>query len=219
MRPALKKQNIRFRERLAAARVIAMLRGDDAEFLPDAAQVLYDCGLRVIEVSLATPGSLDAIGLLRQELGPDTMVGAGAVRTLSDVDSCVSAGADFLATPTVSAELLDRARLFGLPVACGALTPTEVDSAWRLGAAVVKVLPVGPVGGVSYVQAVHASLPEIPLVPACGIELDEVDSYLGAGAFAVGAGCQLIGDALSGGRLDELGHRASQLATLAAKFA
>ncbi|HVV09957.1 bifunctional 4-hydroxy-2-oxoglutarate aldolase/2-dehydro-3-deoxy-phosphogluconate aldolase [Amycolatopsis sp.] len=219
MRPALKKQNIRFRERLAAGRVIVLVRGEDTEFLPDVAHVLHDCGLRMIEVSLATPGALDAIGLLQVELGADTMIGAGAVRTVSDVDNCAAAGVDFVATPTFSADVLDRAQLYGLPVACGAMTPTEVDSAWRHGAAVVKVLPVGAIGGVGYLRAVHGLLPEIPLVPACGIELDEVDAYLGAGAFAVGAGCSLVGDSLSGGRLDKLDHRASQLAALAAKFA
>ncbi|WAL64428.1 bifunctional 4-hydroxy-2-oxoglutarate aldolase/2-dehydro-3-deoxy-phosphogluconate aldolase [Amycolatopsis cynarae] len=218
MRATLKKQNIRFRERLAASRVITILRADDTDYFPDVAQVLYDSGIRVIETALTTPGALDAISVMQVELGPDTMVGAGAVRTLSDVDACVAAGVDFLATPVFSPEVLDRAQQYGLPVVCGAQTPTEIESAWRHGAAVVQVFPVAPLGGPDYIQAVRVPLPEIPLVPTGGVTLAEVESYLGAGAFAVAAGEPVIGDAISGGRLDELGKRASQLAALAGKF-
>ncbi|MTD57491.1 bifunctional 4-hydroxy-2-oxoglutarate aldolase/2-dehydro-3-deoxy-phosphogluconate aldolase [Amycolatopsis pithecellobii] len=215
IRAALKKHNIRFRERLAASKVIALLPTEDSEYFPDVAQVLYDSGIRLIEVALTTPGALDALARIQVELGPDAMVGAGGVRTVSDVDGCVAAGADFLGTPTVSAEVLDRAQRYGVPVACGALTPTEIDTAWRAGAAVVKVFPVG---GVGYLQAVRGPLPEIPLVADGGVALDDVDSYLGAGAFAVATASPLIGDAACGGRLDELSDRASRFVAAAGKF-
>ncbi|WP_236794904.1 bifunctional 4-hydroxy-2-oxoglutarate aldolase/2-dehydro-3-deoxy-phosphogluconate aldolase [Amycolatopsis sp. GM8] len=218
IRATLKKHNIRFRERLAASKVIAILRAEDTEYFADVAQVLYDSGIRVIEAALTTPGALDAITQMQVELGQDALVGAGSVRTVSDVDSCAATGVDFLVTATFSAEVLDRAQQYGLPVVCGALTPTEIEAAWRRGAAVVKVFPVGPSGGVGYLRAVRAPLPEIPLVPAGGIAMGEVEAYLGAGAFAVGAATPLIGDSVCGGRLDELAERASQLAALAGKF-
>ena len=218
MRPTLKKHNIRFRERLAASKVIAVLRGEDTEYFPDVAQVLYDSGIRVVEVALTTPGALASLGQLQVELGQDTVVGVGDVRTVSDVDACVAAGVDFLATPILSPDVLKRAQQYELPVACGALTPTEIDSAWRHGAAVVQVFPAGPSGGVRYLQQVRGPLPEIPLVPAGGVTLPEVEGYLGAGAFAVAVGTPLLGDAGCGGRLDELGQRASSLASLAGKF-
>ncbi|NKQ54838.1 bifunctional 4-hydroxy-2-oxoglutarate aldolase/2-dehydro-3-deoxy-phosphogluconate aldolase [Amycolatopsis sp. K13G38] len=219
MRAALKKHNIAFRERLAATRLIAILRAEDTEYFADVAQVLYDCGVRAIEATLTTPGALDAIAAMQVELGPDTMVGAGSVRTVSDVDSCAAVGADFLVTPTFSAEVLERAQRYAIPVVCGALTPTEIDGAWRHGAAVVKVFPAAQAGGPAYVQAVHAPLPEIPLVPTGGVTLDDVDAYLGAGAFAVAAASPLIGNATCGGRLDELSERASRFVTTAGKFA
>lgn len=218
MRATLKKHNIRFRERLAASKVIAVLRAEDTEYFADVAHVLYDSGIRVIETALTTPGALHAIAQMQVELGPDTMVGAGNVRTVSDVDNCAGAGVDFLVTPTFSTEVLDRAHQYGLPVVCGALTPTEIDAAWRHGAAMVNVFPVGPAGGVGYLQAVRAPLPEIPLVPSGGVTLPEVDAYLGAGAFAVAMESPLIGDAVCGGSLDELAQRASSLASLAGKF-
>ena len=218
MRAALRKHNISFRERLAATKIIAVLRGEDTEYFPDIAQVLYDCGIRAIEATLTTPGALDAIATMQVELGPDTMVGAGSVRTVSDVDSCAAAGADFLATTTFSAAVLERAQGYGIPVACGALTPTEIDGAWRYGAAVVQVFPARQAGGPGYIAAVHAPLPEIPLVPAGGVTLDDVDGYLGAGAFAVAVASPLIGDAACGGRLGDLSERASRFATAAGKF-
>lgn len=218
MRPMLRKQNIRFRERLAAGKVIATLRADDTDYFPDVAQVLYDAGIRVIEATLTTPGALAAIGAMRLELGPDAMIGAGAVRTESDVDACVTAGAAFLVTSTYSPGVLDRALAYGVPVVCGALTPTEIDAAWRGGAAAVNVFPVAQAGGPDYITAVRAPLPEIPLVTTGGIGLSDVDDYLGAGAFAVAAGSPLTGDALCGGRLDELAKRASEFAALAGKY-
>jgi 2-dehydro-3-deoxyphosphogluconate aldolase/(4S)-4-hydroxy-2-oxoglutarate aldolase len=218
MRATLKKQNIRFRERLAASKVIAILRADDTDYFADIAQVLYDCGIRVIEAALTTPGALDAIGAMQVELGPDAMIGAGSVRTPSDVDSCVRVGVDFLVTPTFSPEVLERAQGYAVPVVCGALTPTEIDAAWRLGAAAVKVFPVGQVGGPDYISAVRAPMPEIPLVPTGGVQLSDVDAYLGAGAFAVAAAGPLIGDAATGGRLDELAKRATRIAKLAGNY-
>jgi 2-dehydro-3-deoxyphosphogluconate aldolase / (4S)-4-hydroxy-2-oxoglutarate aldolase len=218
MRPMLRKQNIRFRERLAASKVIAILRAEDTCYFPDVAQVLYDSGVRVFEATLTTPGALAAIGAMRLELGADAMVGAGSVRKQSDVDACVTAGAEFLITSTYSPKALDRAQAYGLPVVYEALTPTEIDAAWGRGAAAVKVFPVAQVGGPDYITAVRAPLPEIPLVPAGGVRLSDVDDYLGAGAFAVAAGSPLTGDALAGGRLDELAKRASELVALAGKY-
>jgi len=219
MRAALKKHNIAFRERLAATRLIAILRAEDSEFFGDIAQALYDCGVRAIEATLTTPGALDSIAAMQLELGPDIMIGAGSVRTVSDVDSCAATGTDFLVTPTFSPEVLERAQWYGIPVVCGALTPTEIDGAWRHGAAAVKVFPAAQAGGPGYIQAVHAPLPEIPLVPAGGVTLDDVDAYLGAGAFAVAVASPLIGDATCGGRLDHLSERASRFVTVAGKFA
>ncbi|HJQ46941.1 MAG TPA: bifunctional 4-hydroxy-2-oxoglutarate aldolase/2-dehydro-3-deoxy-phosphogluconate aldolase [Amycolatopsis sp.] len=218
MRATLRKHNIAFRERLAATKLIAILRGQDTEFFPDIAQVLHDCGIRAIETALTTPAALDALATMQVELGPDTLLGAGNVRTVSDVDSCAAAGADFLVTPTFSADVLERAHSYGIPVACGAMTPTEIDGAWRHGAAVVKVFPARQAGGPRYIAAVHEPLPEVPLVPAGGVTLEDVDCYLGSGAFAVGVASPLIGDATCGGRLDELGDRASRFVTAAGKF-
>ncbi|MFD4194661.1 bifunctional 4-hydroxy-2-oxoglutarate aldolase/2-dehydro-3-deoxy-phosphogluconate aldolase [Amycolatopsis thermoflava] len=219
MRTVLRKHNNRFRERLATGRVVAILRADDPSWFADAGQVLYEAGLGVLEVDLATPGALDAIGVLQAELGQDALIGAGGVRTVAAVDRCAAAGVDFIATTVFSPDVLWRAQEYALPIVCGALTPTEVDAAWRYGPAAVKLHPAATAGGARYLEEVQAALPEVPLVPAGGVELSDVDAYLAAGALAVGVGSPLLGDALDGGRLDELGNRASRLAATAGRYA
>ncbi|NIH82050.1 bifunctional 4-hydroxy-2-oxoglutarate aldolase/2-dehydro-3-deoxy-phosphogluconate aldolase [Amycolatopsis viridis] len=219
MRTVLRKHNNRFRERLAAGRVMALLRADSPAWFADAGLVLYDAGLRVIEADLATPGALDAIAVLQAELGPDALIGAGGVRTASAVDRCVAAGADFVATPTFSPEVLWRAQEYALPIVCGALTPTEIDAAWSHGPAAVQVFPVTTAGGARYLEEVQSTLPEVPLVPAGGVSLSDVDDYLDAGALAVAVGPALLGDATEGGRLDELAERATRVAAAAGRYA
>jgi len=219
MRTVSRKHNNRFRERLATSRVVAALRGEEAAWFPDAALAAHDAGLRVLEVDLATPGALDAIGTLQVELDEDALIGAGGVRTVSAVDRCAAAGVDFVATTGFWPDVLWRAEEYALPIVCGALTPTEIDAAWRYGPAAVRVFPVGTSGGVRYLEEVRAALPEVPLVPAGGIALSDVDDYLATGAVAVGVASALFGDALDGGRLDDLARRASRLAAIADRYA
>ncbi|GAB3564611.1 bifunctional 4-hydroxy-2-oxoglutarate aldolase/2-dehydro-3-deoxy-phosphogluconate aldolase [Amycolatopsis endophytica] len=219
MRTVLRKHNNRFRERLATSRVMAILHAEEPSWFADAAQVVHEAGIRVIETDLSTPGALDAIGILQAELGEEALIGAGGVRTVAGVDRCAAAGVDFIATTTFWPDVLWRAQEYALPVVCGALTPTEIDTAWRYGPAAVKVFPVGTSGGARYLEEVSATLPEVPLAPAGGVELSDVDDYLGAGAVAVGVGSALFGDALEGGRLDELAKRASRLTAIADRYA
>lgn len=219
MRTVLRKHNNRFRERLATSRVMAILRADESAWFADVGAVLYDSGIRVMEADLATPGALEAIGVMQRELGQDALIGAGGVRTVSAVDRCAAAGVDFVAATTFSPDVLWRAQECALPIVCGALTPTEIDAAWRYGPAAVKVFPIGTSGGARYLEDVRSTLPEVPLVPAGGMSLSDVDDYLAAGALAVGVGSALLGDATAGGRLDELAARATRVATIADRYA
>ena len=108
-------------------RLVAILRADNANRFADASTVLRAAGVRVLEAALTTPGAPDAITAIRKKLGDDTQVGAGSVREVSDVDIAADAGATFLVTPTVNPQVLERAHERGLPVICGALTPTEIE--------------------------------------------------------------------------------------------
>jgi 2-dehydro-3-deoxyphosphogluconate aldolase/(4S)-4-hydroxy-2-oxoglutarate aldolase len=198
-----------FLERLAAVPVVAILRAGDAGRILEVGRVLYEGGVRAIEVTLTSRGALEAFGRLREELPGDAVLGVGTVRTVEGAEEALAAGATYLVAPDFRPEVVGWAAERELPVVPGALTPTEVAAAWAAGATAVKVFPVSAVGGPAYLKAVRAPLPEVPLVPTGGVGLDDIGAYLGAGAVAVGIGSPLLGDAGDpGGDLDGLAGRA-----------
>ncbi|MDT8913639.1 bifunctional 4-hydroxy-2-oxoglutarate aldolase/2-dehydro-3-deoxy-phosphogluconate aldolase [Amycolatopsis sp. PS_44_ISF1] len=173
---------------LAERRAFAIVRAPSADTAVRQAATLADLGFPLVEITLNTPGALDAIATLRPA---NSLVGAGTVRTAADAGSAVEAGAAFLVTPALVTEVLDEARRLGVPVLCGAATATEVMSAWHAGAAAVKLFPaVSP----DHLRALRAPLDDIPLVPVGGVAIGQVRAYLAAGALAVGLGRPLIGD-------------------------
>ncbi|WP_433714428.1 bifunctional 4-hydroxy-2-oxoglutarate aldolase/2-dehydro-3-deoxy-phosphogluconate aldolase [Nocardia sp. CA-084685] len=185
--------------------VIAILRAPTAARFAEVTAVLHESGITAVEFTLNSPGALDA---LRECAGFAHAVGAGTVLTASDAARAVDAGAAYLITPTVCAEVIAEGRRMGVPVICGAFTPTEIHSAWQAGATMVKVFPAS-IGGPGYVKAIRGPLKEIPLVPTGGIGLADARAYLDAGARALGMGSPLVGDACIGGDLDALRERAS----------
>jgi 2-dehydro-3-deoxyphosphogluconate aldolase/(4S)-4-hydroxy-2-oxoglutarate aldolase len=193
---------------LARTRLLAVIRGTDTEAAIAAGTALLTEGVTVVEVALTTPGALDAIEALREVAPPGCLVGAGTVLTTADVVEVTAAGAQFVVTPAVVESIAEAARR-GLPVAAGALTPTEAYTAVRQGASVVKLFPAG-VGGPGYLRALRDPLPNIPFVAVGGVGLAEVPGYLAAGAIAVGVGGPLVGDAASGGDLAALRARARE---------
>jgi 2-dehydro-3-deoxyphosphogluconate aldolase / (4S)-4-hydroxy-2-oxoglutarate aldolase len=198
-----------FLERLAAVPVMAILRASDAGRFLEVGRVLYEAGVRAIEVTLTSRGALEALGRLRGELAGDAVLGVGTVRSPGDAEAAVEAGAAYLVAPDLRPEVVAWAVERGVPVVPGALTPTEVAAAWAAGATAVKVFPVSAVGGPAYLKAVRAPLPEVPLVPTGGVGIDDIGAYLAAGAVVVGIGSPLLGDAGDpGGDLGGLAERA-----------
>jgi 2-dehydro-3-deoxyphosphogluconate aldolase / (4S)-4-hydroxy-2-oxoglutarate aldolase len=184
-----------FLERLAVVPLVAILRAAGAGRFLEVGRVLYEAGVRGIEVTLTSEGALEAFGRLREELPGDALLGVGTVRSVADAELAVAAGAGYLVAPDLRPEVVGWAVERGLPVVPGALTPTEVAAAWAAGATAVKVFPVSAVGGPAYVKALRAPLPEVPLVPTGGVGIDDIGDYLDAGAAAVGLGSPLLGDA------------------------
>lgn len=193
-----------FAAELRARRLLAIVRGTSPVAALRTVEVLAASGVRLIEISLT---SADAFGVLagaRRSLGPDAMLGAGTVLSADEAVRAVDAGASFLVTPAVVPDVAG-----GVPVVMGAFTPTEVAAAMRLGAAAVKVFPASA-GGASYLRALRDPFPSVPFVPVGGVTITAAGEYLAAGAFAVGVGSPLIGDAASGGDLDSLRSRIGQ---------
>ncbi len=207
------------RAALTACPVIAIVRAGVARHLTAVLETLAGNGIRAAEITLTTPGALDAIASATRTRLPDLIVGAGTVLTADDARAAVAAGARYLVTPAVLPEVIAEGTRLGVPVLPGALTPTEILRAWRAGAAMVKVFPISAVGGPRYVEDVLAPLAGVPLVPTGGVRPEDVPGHLKAGAVAVGMGSPLLGDAAADGNMTELATRVRRLTALLAEDA
>ena len=177
--------------RLAAQRVVPVLRLGSAEETRFAVDCLVEAGFACIELTLTTPGAVELIAELRARLGDATRIGAGTVLDLAGAERCLAAGADFIVSPCMVAGMPARAHAAGTMALLGAYTPGEVLAASREGADVVKVFPASS-GGPAHLKAMHAVFPDIPLCPTGGVSLANVKDYFAAGAVFVGVGNNII---------------------------
>lgn len=169
--------------------VIAVVRVGSQREAETICRGLIAAGIDALELTLTTPGAIDLIALLGREHG---MVGAGTVRSSAQATSALEAGARFLVSPSTSASVIETALAAHVPVVPGALTPTEIDTAWTLGATAVKLFPIGAVGGPAYLRSIREPFPDIPFVVSGGIQPTDVRAYLDAGCHAVCLGGALI---------------------------
>ncbi|MET9356071.1 bifunctional 4-hydroxy-2-oxoglutarate aldolase/2-dehydro-3-deoxy-phosphogluconate aldolase [Streptomyces sp. NPDC006617] len=195
------------RAALAAHRLVAIVRGDDADAALRTVLTLAEEDVELIEVSLTGKDALRVIARARAALGPDRPLGAGTVLTADDAVAAHRAGADFAVTPGLG-EGVTAARDRGMPVLAGVMTPTDVITARTLGATALKIFPAAQAGGPAYVKALRGPFPHEALVPVGGVDETAARAHLAAGATAVGVGSPLIGDAGDGGSLDDLRTRA-----------
>ena len=156
------------------------------------AEALLHAGLPVVEITMTVPNAIDAIGAVAKRFSGKVLLGAGTVTDAATCKRAVDAGAEFIVTPCVVPEVIAAAQRAGVAVLPGALTPSEVFEAFRLGGDMVKVFPVQSVGGAAYLRALHGPFPDIPLVPTGGVTLENVAEMFKAGAAAVGVGTELI---------------------------
>ncbi|WP_329125890.1 bifunctional 4-hydroxy-2-oxoglutarate aldolase/2-dehydro-3-deoxy-phosphogluconate aldolase [Streptomyces sp. NBC_01465] len=196
---------------LRTHRIVAIVRGDDADASLRTVLALAEEGIPLIEVSLSGKDAVDVIRRARAALGPDAPLGAGTVLTAEDAQAVHEAGADFVVTPAVCAGISEAKRL-QLPVLAGVMTPTDIVAAQELGADVLKLFPAEHAGGPAYLRALRGPFPNVPFVPVGGVDTEVARTYLAQGALAVGAGSPLIGDAADGGSIDALRTRARAFA-------
>ena len=180
---------------LRTAPIIAVVRTSSREEAARQARVFSSSGLELIEITFSVPG---ATGLVRELLaarggeGPPR-IGMGTVTTAARAREAVEAGAEFLVTPNVNAEVAAIAREAGLFLAMGALTCSEIVAAHELGSDIVKVFPLPPVGGPAYLSVVRGPLSDIPMMASGGYGIEEIPAYAAAGAEAFGIGGPLLG--------------------------
>jgi 2-dehydro-3-deoxyphosphogluconate aldolase / (4S)-4-hydroxy-2-oxoglutarate aldolase len=178
--------------------IIPVIRADSADAALAVVDALVGAGLGVVEITMTVPGAIEVISSVTKRFGDRVLVGAGTVTDAPTAQRAIDAGAAFVVTPCLVTAVIDAARRADIAVLPGALTPTEVFEAHRLGGDMVKVFPAQSVGGAAYLRALRGPFPQIPLVPTGGVTLDTVRDLFDAGAAAVGVGGELISrDALA----------------------
>ena len=177
---------------LASGRIIGIVRYRRAGDLAGVLHALAAGGVTLCEITLDTPGALEAIADAAET---GAIVGAGTVLESEQVRACADAGARFVVSPAIVDEVVRTALDLGVEPLPGVLSPTELMRARSLGAEAVKVFPCAPAGGPALIGALRAPFPDIGLVPTGGIGVGDVAAYLAAGANAVGLGGALVGSA------------------------
>jgi 2-dehydro-3-deoxyphosphogluconate aldolase/(4S)-4-hydroxy-2-oxoglutarate aldolase len=171
--------------------VVAVIRLEDPEVLPPVIEAMVDGGVRAIEITLTVPGAIEQIANTRARFGDNILLGVGSVRDVASARAAVEAGARFIVSPVFFPEIIDAAHEMNVPAMPGCFTPTEIASAVRAGADVVKVFPAD-ILGMSFFKSVRAPMPELKLMPTGGVSLTNVGEWLSSGACAVGIGSALI---------------------------
>jgi 2-dehydro-3-deoxyphosphogluconate aldolase/(4S)-4-hydroxy-2-oxoglutarate aldolase len=185
-------------ETLRASRLLAIIRlrqTHHPDTLLTALDALAAGGIRLAEITIDTPNALTALQHYQQRHQREMQVGVGTVTQTRQVARVRSSHASFIVTPVYVPSIITTAKEAGLGVLCGALTPTEIFSAYAAGADAVKVFPASSMGA-SYFKQVAAPLPDIPLLAVGGVSVDNALDYLAAGAIAVAAGSALVSDRL-----------------------
>jgi 2-dehydro-3-deoxyphosphogluconate aldolase / (4S)-4-hydroxy-2-oxoglutarate aldolase len=172
--------------RIKAERAVAIIRTDSIERALEAANAVIAGGFRIIEITFSFREASKAIGKLADNNEHDLLLGAGTILTPEQVHEAVEAGARFLVSPCVLPEVIEAAQELQVAIIPGAFTPTEIYTAYSLGADIVKIFPVIKFGP-EYLKAVRGPLPQIPIIPTSGVDASNVAEWFRAGAVAVGA--------------------------------
>ncbi|UEJ81589.1 bifunctional 4-hydroxy-2-oxoglutarate aldolase/2-dehydro-3-deoxy-phosphogluconate aldolase [Brachybacterium halotolerans subsp. kimchii] len=196
-------------ERSLASRLVVVMRGREASQYPQVIDTLAEAGVRSFELTLTTPGTLDALPGLVERFGAEADLGVGTITTPEEARRAADGGAAYLVTPVTDPAVIAASIGAGTPIVPGGLTPTELFTSWRAGASAVKVFPAGTVGP-GYVKDLHGPFPDLRVIPSGGVDLAAARAWLDAGADAVSVGGPLLGDAFRGGDLGALADRARE---------
>ena len=171
--------------------IIPAIRVSSADNAHFAIEAVASGGIPIVEITMTVPGAMNIIEHLAKHHSK-MIVGGGTVLDVETAKKCVDAGAHFLTAPGFDCDIIDFAAKHEVVAIPGALTPTEVVTAWRAGADFVKVFPCAQVGGDAYIKALNRSLPHIPIIAAGGVNQQNAEAFMLAGAIAIGVGSQLI---------------------------
>ncbi len=189
-----------------------VVRAPTAQLAIRAVEAVLAGGLSVFEITMTVPDAVSVIRSLVERFGDRAIVGAGTVLSVSDARACIDAGARFVVSPGFDLATVEAVQARGVAMMPGALTPTEVITAWRAGVDMVKIFPCSAVGGAKYLRALRGPLPHVKMLPTGGVSLSTAQEYIEAGAAALGFGSDLVDiAALTAGNDAVLTERASEL--------
>jgi len=172
--------------------LIPVIRVASASEAIDVANAIKEGGVSFIEITMSVQGAIDVIKKLTQEYKDEIIMGAGTVLDAETGRAALLAGAQFIVSPTLNLDLIQLAHRYSAVVVPGAMTPTEILTAWNAGADMVKVFPAGQLGGPGYIKALRGPLPQILLAPTGGVNLENAGAFIRAGAAALGVGGELV---------------------------
>jgi 2-dehydro-3-deoxyphosphogluconate aldolase/(4S)-4-hydroxy-2-oxoglutarate aldolase len=214
---AMKKEEVL--SRIREIGLLPVLRAQSIDEAVALAEAIEAGGVRALEVTMTVPGALEVIRQLARETKGRILIGAGTVLDAETARACMLAGAEFIVSPALNLKTIEICRRYGVAVMPGALTPTEVVTAWEAGADVVKVFPCSSLGGASYLKALKGPLPQIELIPTGGVSLATAAEFLAAGAFALGVGGDLVNSkAIAEGKPEIVTETARKYVAIIAKY-
>ena len=191
--------------------IVPVVRTHSAESAIRAIEAIFRGGIRAAEITMTVPGALRALEKVADEYGDRIVLGAGTVLDPETARACMLAGAEFFVTPALNLKTIEIAKRYSKVICPGALTPTEVVTAWEAGADVIKIFPADSVGGAKYIKALKGPLPHIEMIPTGGVSLETCGDFLRAGACAVAVGGELVNAKLiAAGDYGEIENRARQ---------
>jgi 2-dehydro-3-deoxyphosphogluconate aldolase / (4S)-4-hydroxy-2-oxoglutarate aldolase len=172
--------------------IVPIVRTSSAEAAINASEAVYEGGIACVEITMTVQGAIKALEAVADRYGDKIILGAGTVLDPETARICMLAGAQFFVTPSLNVRTIEIAKRYSKPIYPGALTPTEIVTAWEAGADGVKVFPCSALGGAKYIKAVKAPFPHIDLLPTGGVNLETIADFIAAGASAVGVGGELV---------------------------
>src|SRR6202140_4426962 len=191
--------------------IVPVVRTSSAETAVQAVEAMYQGGVRAAEITMTVPGAIRALEKVADKFGDKIVLGAGTVLDPETARACMLAGAQFFVTPSLRLSTIEMVKRYSKVICPGALTPTEVLTAWEAGADVVKIFPCGNVGGPKYIKALKGPFPQIEMIPTGGVNLETAGDFLKAGAAAVAVGGELVDAKLiREGRFDLIEEKARQ---------
>jgi 2-dehydro-3-deoxyphosphogluconate aldolase/(4S)-4-hydroxy-2-oxoglutarate aldolase len=184
--------NLRVIQRILDVGIIPVVRASSADEASSVVEAIKARGVSVIEITMTVPRAMSVIEKVAEHHGDEILLGAGTVLDPETARAVISAGAEFIVTPSLRTTTIEVCKRYGKVVIPGALTPTEVVAAWEAGADFIKIFPCDNVGGPRYIKALKGPFPQIDFIPTGGVNLNTAADFILAGSAALAVGSELV---------------------------